>query len=60
MGGYSMGLKDVAPSTKSRQWFSHDPKKWPEFRRRYVAELKSNANALTPLLKAHLRHRSRR
>lgn len=45
-------LKDVAPSTKLRQWFSHDPKKWPEFRRRYVAELKTNANALTPLLKA--------
>lgn len=24
-------LKDVAPSTELRQWFSHDPKKWTEF-----------------------------
>ena len=24
-------LKDVAPSTKLRQWFGHDPEKWIEF-----------------------------
>ena len=34
-------IKDVAPSTELRQWFSHDPVKWDEFRRRYSAELKS-------------------
>jgi uncharacterized protein YeaO (DUF488 family) len=34
-------LKDVAPSTELRQWFHHDPQKFPEFRRRYEAELKS-------------------
>ena len=32
-------LKDVAPSTELRRWFAHDPAKWNEFRRRYVAEL---------------------
>lgn len=32
-------LKDVAPSTGLRQWFGHDPAKWDEFRRRYLAEL---------------------
>ena len=32
-------LKDVAPSDTLRRWFAHDPKKWPEFRRRYFAEL---------------------
>ena len=31
--------KDVAPSTELRKWFSHDMEKWPEFRRRYKAEL---------------------
>lgn len=36
-------LKDVAPSTELRQWFHHDPQKFPEFRRRYTAELKSEA-----------------
>ena len=41
-------LKDVAPSTELRQWFGHDPKKWPEFKKRYRAELKTNP-ALTEL-----------
>jgi uncharacterized protein YeaO (DUF488 family) len=38
-------LKDVAPSDALRRWFSHDPKKWPEFRRRYFAELDSHPEA---------------
>lgn len=33
-------LKDLAPSTELRQWFAHDPAKWPQFRKRYLAELK--------------------
>jgi uncharacterized protein YeaO (DUF488 family) len=32
-------LKEAGPSTELRKWFSHDPAKWPEFRRRYFAEL---------------------
>lgn len=35
-------LKDVAPSTELRRWFGHAPEKWPEFQRRYRAELKGN------------------
>ena len=35
-------LKDVAPSTELRKWFGHDPEKWPDFRKRYRAELKGN------------------
>jgi uncharacterized protein YeaO (DUF488 family) len=44
-------LKDVAPSTELRQWFHHDPQKFPEFRRRYETELQSEAaqEALTKL-----------
>lgn len=34
-------LKEVAPSKELRQWFGHDPDKWPEVQRRYRAELKS-------------------
>jgi uncharacterized protein YeaO (DUF488 family) len=34
-------LRDVAPSTELRQWYSHEPEKFAEFRRRYLAELKS-------------------
>jgi uncharacterized protein YeaO (DUF488 family) len=32
-------LKDVAPSTDLRQWFGHDPARWPGFQERYRAEL---------------------
>ncbi|HVA64470.1 MAG TPA: DUF488 domain-containing protein [Terriglobales bacterium] len=44
--------KDVAPSPELRQWFAHDPAKWPEFRRRYHAELRAHSAALQPLLDA--------
>ncbi len=42
-------LKDIAPSTQLRQWFSHDPKKWPEFKKRYRAELRQNQATLQEL-----------
>lgn len=35
-------LKEVAPSTELREWFSHDPEKWEEFKERYRKELKGN------------------
>jgi uncharacterized protein YeaO (DUF488 family) len=35
-------IKDIAPSSALRRWFGHDPAKWPEFRQRYLAELKKN------------------
>lgn len=38
-------VKDAAPSVALRRWFSHDPKKWPQFRRRYFAELDSHPEA---------------
>ena len=31
--------KELAPSTALRTWFGHDPRKWNEFRSRYLAEL---------------------
>jgi uncharacterized protein YeaO (DUF488 family) len=32
-------LRDVAPSTELRRWYGHDPERFAEFRRRYLAEL---------------------
>ena len=32
-------LKDIAPSTKLRKRFGHDPSRWMEFKKRYAAEL---------------------
>jgi uncharacterized protein YeaO (DUF488 family) len=34
--------KDIAPSTLLRKWFSHDEKKWDEFKSRYFKELENN------------------
>lgn len=42
-------MKDIAPSTDLRKWFGHDPAKWEEFRRRYRAELDTQAAALDRL-----------
>ena len=49
--------KDVAPSTDLRRWYGHDPERWPEFRRRYFAELRANGAAWQPLLAAARRGR---
>lgn len=32
--------RELAPSTPLRKWFGHDPERWSEFRRRYLAELR--------------------
>ncbi|HUY86647.1 MAG TPA: DUF488 domain-containing protein [Acidimicrobiales bacterium] len=45
-------LKDVAPSTELRKWFSHDPTKWHDFCSRYVAELQANPDAWRPIIEA--------
>ncbi|MGH9683069.1 MAG: DUF488 family protein, N3 subclade [Candidatus Acidiferrales bacterium] len=43
-------LKDVAPSTKLREWFGHKPERWKEFQKRYLAELRANPEAWKPIL----------
>ena len=50
-------LKDVAPSTKLRQWFSHDPAKWAEFQRRYSVELDAKPEVLESIVNAARRGR---
>jgi uncharacterized protein YeaO (DUF488 family) len=45
-------LKEVAPSDDLRHWYSHDPAKWDEFRRRYFAELDGKPEIWRVLLDA--------
>jgi uncharacterized protein YeaO (DUF488 family) len=45
-------LKDVSPSAELRKWYSHEVSKWPEFQKRYRAELKENPEAWQPILQA--------
>ena len=39
-------LKEIAPSGDLRKWFSHDPEKWEEFKKRYETELKQKQELL--------------
>src|ERR1043166_7427273 len=48
-------LKDVAPSTRLRQWFSHRKERWEEFRRRYQSELDAKPGVWEPILAAEQR-----
>lgn len=43
-------LRDIAPSTELRKWFSHDPVKWDEFQRRYLEELQRKPEQVELLL----------
>jgi len=46
-------LKDIAPSTKLRKWFDHNPGRWEKFKERYLDELKGNSEQIQ-LLKQEL------
>lgn len=41
--------KDLAPSTKLRKWFGHDPARWEEFRRRYAREVSERPEQIAEL-----------
>jgi uncharacterized protein YeaO (DUF488 family) len=41
--------KQLAPSTKLRQWFGHEPGRFAEFRRRYIGELRGQRPQLAEL-----------
>ena len=47
--GLAAWIKDIAPSEGLRKWFGHDPARWPEFHRRYTAELRGHADQLDRL-----------
>lgn len=48
-------VKDVAPSTELRKWFSHRVDRWTEFQRRYRSELSAHRDAWSPILEASRR-----
>jgi len=43
--------REIAPSDALRQWYGHDPDKWPEFKSRYFAELDANPDGFAELLR---------
>ena len=50
-------LRELAPSTRLRKWFGHDPRRWSEFRTHYRAELRQHAPLLDALRRRAARER---
>lgn len=48
--------KDITPSDGLRRWFAHDPEKWREFQRRYLAELQAGAESFHAFASELSRH----
>lgn len=46
--------KEAAPSSELRRWFSHEPEKWAEFKRRYFDELCDREDSLAAI-REHVR-----
>ena len=44
--------KEAGPSTELRKWFSHDPAKWSEFKKKYFTELDRKPDVLAPIQKS--------
>jgi uncharacterized protein YeaO (DUF488 family) len=45
-------LKEIAPSNDLRKWFSHDPKKWTDFKNKYRQELKTKPELILKIKQA--------
>lgn len=44
-----MWEKEFTPSAELRQWFGHEPRRFEEFRRRYIEELRDKRPQLAAL-----------
>lgn len=42
-------LKELSPSHELRRWYGHRAELWPEFQKRYAAELKGQTEAMATL-----------
>lgn len=51
-------LKEVAPSASLRKWFSHDPKRWEEFEKKYRQELTDKDEYLQELISLEKKHKT--
>jgi uncharacterized protein YeaO (DUF488 family) len=49
-------LKEIAPSDALRKWFGHEPQKWPEFEKRYRAELAKKNDLLAQIARLEKEH----
>ena len=50
-------LKEIAPTDQLRKWFSHDPKKWEPFKKKYIEELKESKPSLEKIKNLKKEHK---
>ena len=43
-------VKSLSPSHELRKWYSHDPDKWEEFKKRYFSEMDGNPAEVKSLM----------
>ena len=44
-------IKEIAPSTDLRKWYSHNSEKAKQFQKKYITELKGNSDSLNKVKK---------
>ena len=49
-------MKEIAPSDALRKWFHHEEGAWPEFEKRYCAELKKKGTLFAELKRLEKEH----
>ena len=49
-------MKEVAPSNVLRKWFSHDPMKWEDFKKKYEMELKDKDDLMKRIVQIEKEH----
>ncbi|HLG33194.1 MAG TPA: DUF488 family protein [Ignavibacteriaceae bacterium] len=47
----NLWLKEIAPSTELRKWYSHDPEKWKKFKTKFFKELDERKELVEVLIK---------
>jgi uncharacterized protein YeaO (DUF488 family) len=55
---FDLWIKEIAPSDELRKWFSHDPEKWNEFKKKYLEELKSMKKEVQIIVEALQKHKT--
>jgi uncharacterized protein YeaO (DUF488 family) len=50
-------FKEIAPTDHLRKWFSHDPKKWNTFKKKYLEELKKNKSLIDKIKNLEKEHK---
>lgn len=49
-------MKEIGPSDALRKWFGHKVERWPEFQKRYRAELATKGDLVKGLRKVERKH----